>query len=107
MSNEHLKSREYILSPDDFLISRTDLSGRITYANPAFIEVSGFSWNELKGAQHSIVRHPQMPRAAFENLWDTLKAGQAWDGLVKNRRKDGQYYWVEAHVTPRLRAHQG
>ncbi len=100
MNNVHLESREYILSADDFLISRTDLSGYITYANPAFIEVSGFSWDELQDANHNIVRHPLMPRAAFQNLWETLKAGRAWNGLVKNRRKNGEYYWVQAHVTP-------
>ena len=93
-------SREYTLDNDDFLISRTDLSGRITYANPAFIRVSGFSWNELNGADHNIVRHPDMPREAFANLWDTLEAGRAWNGLVMNRRKNGDYYWVQAHVTP-------
>ena len=93
-------SREYLLNSDDFLISRTDLKGNITYANPAFIEVSGFSWEELHGANHNIVRHPDMPKAAFANLWATLKAGREWNGLVMNRRKNGEYYWVEAHVTP-------
>ncbi|MBV2132297.1 PAS domain-containing protein [Pseudomonas sp. MAP12] len=100
MSSNNFNAREYNLSNDDFLISRTDLSGRITYANPAFIEVSGFSWGELRGADHNIVRHPQMPRAAFQNLWDTIKAGRAWNGVVKNRRKNGEYYWVQAHVIP-------
>lgn len=100
MHSKNINAREYTLSNDDFLISRTDLSGRITYANPAFIEVSGFSWSELQGADHSIVRHPQMPSAAFQNLWDSLKAGRAWNGLVKNQRKNGDYYWVQAHVTP-------
>lgn len=95
-----MSNREYQLQNDDFLISRTDLSGRITYANPAFIEVSGFSWQELNGADHNIVRHPEMPREAFANLWGTLKAGRSWDGLVMNRRKNGDYYWVQAHVTP-------
>lgn len=91
---------EYELKEGDFLISRTDLSGKITYANPAFIEVSGFSWDELNGADHNIVRHPGMPKAAFGNLWQTLKKQKAWNGLVMNRRKDGGHYWVRAHVTP-------
>ncbi|WPP46834.1 methyl-accepting chemotaxis protein [Pseudomonas sp. AN-1] len=99
-------SREYTLSPDDFLISRTDLTGKITYANPAFIEVSGFAWDELHGAPHNIVRHPDMPREAFDNLWSTVKAGRAWNGLVKNRRKNGEFYWVQAHVTPYFEAGQ-
>ncbi len=93
-------SREYELLDDDFLISRTDLKGVITYANPAFIEVSGFTWDELCGAPHNIVRHPDMPREAFANLWDTLKDGQTWNGLVMNRRKNGEHYWVNASVTP-------
>ncbi len=100
MLSGNLGSREYSLNSDDFLISRTDLTGKITYANPAFIEVSGFSWDELKGADHNIVRHPDMPREAFANLWQTLEAGREWNGLVMNRRKNGDYYWVLAHVTP-------
>ena len=87
MLSGNLGSREYSLNSDDFLISRTDLTGKITYANPAFIEVSGFSWDELKGADHNIVRHPDMPREAFANLWQTLEAGREWNGLVMNRRK--------------------
>src|SRR5574344_2036929 len=100
MLSGNLGSREYSLNSDDFLISRTDLTGKVTYANPAFIEVSGFSWDELKGADHNIVRHPDMPREAFANLWQTLEAGREWNGLVMNRRKNGDYYWVLAHVTP-------
>lgn len=96
----NLGAREYQLNSDDFLISRTDLSGKITYANPAFIAVSGFTWDELRGVDHNIVRHSDMPKEAFRNLWDTLKSGKAWNGLVMNRRKNGEYYWVQAHVTP-------
>ena len=99
-NNQPVTNREYALKGDDFLISRTNRRGRITYANPAFIEVSGFTREELIGAPHNIVRHPDMPEQAFENLWRTLKEGGTWIGLVKNRRKDGGYYWVRAHVTP-------
>ena len=99
-NNQPVSGHEYELSDDHFLISRTDLKGRITYANPAFIEVSGFSQAELMGAPHNLVRHPDMPSAAFANLWATLASGERWRGLVKNRRKNGDHYWVDASVTP-------
>ncbi|QIL89919.1 PAS domain-containing protein [Microbulbifer sp. SH-1] len=92
--------REYRLRGNHFLISRTDLKGNIVYANPAFVEVSGYSAEELIGAPHNIVRHPDMPPQAFANLWQTIKNGDVWIGLVKNRRKDGGFYWVRAHVIP-------
>lgn len=85
---------------DQYLISKTDTRGIITYANPAFIEISGFSHEELVGQPHNIIRHPDMPPAAFKDLWDTLQAGKPWTGMVKNRRKDGGYYWVLANATP-------
>lgn len=85
---------------DQYLISKTDLKGRIIYANPAFIEVSGFHRDELLGKAHNIVRHPDMPPAAFADLWDTVKKGKPWLGVVKNRRKDGGYYWVLANAYP-------
>ncbi|MCD6008389.1 methyl-accepting chemotaxis protein [Halomonas sp. IOP_31] len=99
-NNEPVTQHEYVLDDEHYLISRTDLKGRITYANPAFVEVSGFAREELIGAPHSLVRHPDMPEAAFANLWETLEAGESWHGLVKNRRKDGDHYWVNASVTP-------
>ncbi|MFP4262381.1 MAG: methyl-accepting chemotaxis protein [Halomonas sp.] len=99
-NNQPVSQQEYLLHDDHFLITRTDLKGRITYANPAFVEVSGFRHDELLGAPHNIVRHPDMPEAAYQNLWDTLKAGESWKGLVKNRRKNGDHYWVEANVSP-------
>ncbi|MCE0732007.1 methyl-accepting chemotaxis protein [Halomonas sp. G15] len=99
-NNQPVTQQEYLLHDDHFLISRTDLKGRITYANPAFVEVSGFDHDELLGAPHNIVRHPDMPEVAYQNLWDTLKAGESWKGLVKNRRKNGDHYWVEANVSP-------
>ncbi|HET8791902.1 MAG TPA: methyl-accepting chemotaxis protein [Modicisalibacter sp.] len=100
--NQPVTQREYQLNDEHYLISRTDLKGRITYANPAFVEVSGFTHDELIGAAHSLVRHPDMPEAAFANLWQTIEAGESWVGLVKNRRKNGDYYWVHASVTPIL-----
>ncbi|MDT8879165.1 methyl-accepting chemotaxis protein [Halomonas saccharevitans] len=99
-NNQPVTQRERPLHDEHFLISRTDLKGRITYANPAFIEVSGFSHEELVGAPHNLVRHPDMPEAAYQNLWDTLAAGEHWKGLVKNRHKSGDHYWVEASVSP-------
>lgn len=82
------------------LVSRTDTKGVITYANDAFVEVSGFSREELLGSSHNIVRHPDVPPAVFEDMWDTLKKGLPWRGLVKNRAKTGDHYWVDAHVVP-------
>jgi aerotaxis receptor len=84
---------------DELIISRTDLSGKITYANETFCEISGYSQDEIIGKAHSIVRHPDMPSAAFEDLWNTIKAGKQWKGIVKNIRKDKGFYWVEALVT--------
>jgi aerotaxis receptor len=82
------------------IVSKTDTKGRIVYVNPTFIEVSGFAEEELIGKAHNIVRHPDMPPEAFADLWRTLKAGEAWTGLVKNRRKNGDFYWVVANVVP-------
>ena len=88
------------LLDDQYLISKTDLKGRIVYANPAFVDVSGFSREELIGQPHNIVRHPDMPPAVFADLWHTLKHGRSWVGVVKNRRKDGGFYWVLANASP-------
>ena len=82
------------------LISRTDTKGVITTVNDDFIQISGFTESELVGKSHNIVRHPDMPPEAFADLWNTLKKGQLWNGIVKNRCKNGDYYWVEANVTP-------
>ncbi len=98
--NLPVNDKEHVLSEDDFLISRTNLKGIITYANPVFIKISGFSYEELFHKNHNVVRHPDMPQLAFENLWETLKAGKSWNGVVKNRCKDGSFYWVRANVTP-------
>ena len=83
-----------------YLVSRTDLKGITTYANDAFIELSGFTSDDLVGKNHNIVRHPDMPPQAFQNLWDTVKAGRPWRGTVKNRCKNGDFYWVDAFVVP-------
>ena len=101
-NNQPCSGEEYLLGEQDALVSTTDLKGRITYANPAFAEASGFSEEELIGQPHNIVRHPDMPPAAFADLWTTIAAGDAWTALVKNRRKDGGFYWVRANVTPVL-----
>ena len=82
------------------LISTTDKNGVITYANPEFCRIAGFSLDELVGQHHNIVRHPDMPSAAFKDLWKNLQSGLPWRGVVKNRCKDGRYYWVDAFVTP-------
>jgi aerotaxis receptor len=91
---------EYVMRDGQSIVSTTDVKGRITYVNPCFIEVSGFSEDELIGKAHNIVRHPDMPPAAFADLWLTLQAGVPWTGLVKNRRRNGDFYWVMANVTP-------
>lgn len=85
------------------IVSRTDLQGIITHANEAFIEMSGYEREDLIGAPQHILRHPDMPKAAFKDLWDTVVRGQKWHGYVKNLRKDGSYYWVYASVVPNVR----
>jgi len=85
-----------------YIVSQTDAKGRITYVNPYFIEISGFAENELLGKAHNLVRHPDMPPEAFADMWATLQGGLPWTGVVKNRCKNGDYYWVLANVTPIL-----
>ncbi|OWW19114.1 PAS domain-containing methyl-accepting chemotaxis protein [Noviherbaspirillum denitrificans] len=91
---------EYILKDTETIVSKTDLKGRITYVNQDFINISGFTEAELLGAPQNIVRHPDMPSEAFEDFWRTIQSGKAWTGLVKNRSKNGDHYWVEAHAAP-------
>ena len=98
--NLPVTQQEYVLPEGTSLVSKTDLKGRITYCNTSFVETSGFELHELMGAPHNLVRHPDMPEAAFADLWDTIKDGAPWTGLVKNRRKNGDHYWVCANVTP-------
>lgn len=92
--------RERVMREDDFIVSKTDPKGVITYCNPIFIEFSGYTEEELLGSQHNIVRHPDMPRAAFKLVWDTIQAGKEVFAYVKNMSKDGGYYWVFTHVAP-------
>ncbi|WP_162623050.1 methyl-accepting chemotaxis protein, partial [Billgrantia lactosivorans] len=99
-NNQPVTQREYKFDDRHLLISRTDLEGRITYANAAFVEVSGFEHEELVGANHNLIRHPDMPPEAFADLWRAIKRGDSWQGVVKNRRKNGDHYWVRATVTP-------
>lgn len=101
MNSHHpITNREILLDPGAILVSQTDLKGYITDANDAFVAISGFTREELIGANHNIVRHPDMPKEAFEDLWKTIKQGKPWTGLVKNRTKSGNYYWVDANVVP-------
>jgi len=99
-NNQPVTQREYEFPSDVTLMSVTDTQSHITYANEAFIEVSGFEREELIGQPHNLVRHPDMPTEAFADMWATLKNGQSWTALVKNRRKDGDHYWVRANATP-------
>ena len=98
--NEPVTNREIVMQDGDILVSRTDSGGRIVFVNRSFIDISGFSEQELIGQPHNIVRHPQMPKEAFADLWRTIQAGKSWEGLVKNRTKIGDFYWVRANVTP-------
>ncbi|EWS65369.1 Aerotaxis receptor [Hydrogenophaga sp. T4] len=104
--NLPVTQREYAIPEDATLVSTTDLQSRITYCNPAFIAVSGYDKEELIGQTHNIVRHPDMPTEAFRDMWETLKSGQPWSALVKNRRKNGDHYWVLANATPIMEAGQ-
>jgi PAS domain S-box-containing protein len=98
--NEPITDHEVDFAADEPLVSRTDTGGRITFVNRAFIKVSGFDQEELIGSPHNLVRHPSMPKEAFADFWATLKAGRPWEGLVKNRTKKGDFYWVRANATP-------
>lgn len=91
---------EIVLHDTDFLVSETDKSGRIRFANEDFCKIVGYANEELVGKPHSIIRHPDMPKAAFKDLWDTIQSGKIWTGFVKNRCKNGDYYWVYATVYP-------
>lgn len=91
---------ERVMREDDFIVSKTDLKGRITYGNEIFIEFSGYTEQELLGSQHNVIRHPDMPRAAFKLAWDTIQAGREFFAYVKNMSKDGGFYWVFTHITP-------
>jgi aerotaxis receptor len=100
--NLPVNNREYPFPTGETLVSTTDLQGRILYCNKSFITVSGYEQDELLGQPHNMIRHPDMPEEAFRDMWQTIANGQPWSALVKNRRKDGSYYWVQANVTPLL-----
>ncbi|MBA4110083.1 MAG: hypothetical protein C0487_10885 [Leptothrix sp. (in: Bacteria)] len=101
--NLPVTQREYDIPADAILMSATDTQSHISYANAAFISVSGFTREEILGQPHNLVRHPDMPEEAFADMWRTLKAGKSWTALVKNRRKDGDHYWVRANAAPVIR----
>jgi aerotaxis receptor len=105
-NNQPVTQRAYMMEADQTLVSVTDLKGRIMYCNAAFIAVSGYSQAELLGQSHNIVRHPDMPEEAFRDMWATIQARRPWTGLVKNRRKNGDHYWVQANATPMLDGEQ-
>ncbi len=98
--NKQVTDVEHLLTDSDSIVSNTNLKGVITYVNDAFIRISGYSREELIGVSHNIVRHPDMPPEAFADLWRSMKAGRPWTGIVKNRCKNGDYYWVLANATP-------
>lgn len=93
-------AREARFGLDEIIVSKTDIKGRITYVNKVFVSISGYDRDELLGQPHSIIRHPDMPRAVFKLLWDTIQGGKEIFAYLKNATKDGNYYWVLAHVTP-------
>ena len=101
-NNTPVTNVEYILMDTQTVVSKTDLKGNITYINQDFIDISGFTAEELIGAPQNIVRHPDMPVEAFADFWQTIKSGKAWTGLVRNRCKNGDHYWVEANAAPML-----
>ncbi|WP_239003118.1 PAS domain-containing protein [Dechloromonas sp. TW-R-39-2] len=93
-------SIERTMRENDFIVSKTNAKGIITYGNPIFIEFSGYTEAELLGSQHNIIRHPDMPRSVFKLAWDTIQSGKEFFGYVKNMSKDGGFYWVFTHIAP-------
>ena len=99
-SPTYVTQNEYPLDDDTTLMSTTDVHSYITHANDTFVQVSGYQLDELTGQPHNMVRHPDMPKAAFADMWYTLQQGEPWSGIVKNRRKNGDHYWVRANAVP-------
>ena len=91
---------EEFIYDEKVLVSQTDIDGKLTYANIAFCETSGYSSDELLGSTYQIIKHPDMPQSIFEKMWDNISDGQTWTGLVKNLRKDGKYYWDDLSILP-------
>ena len=104
--NSPVTQNEYVLDKNIVLMSTTDIHSHIAYTNSAFIEASGYTQEELSGQPHNIMRHPDMPEEAFRDMWNTLKQGECWAGTVKNRRKDGDHYWVRANMSPLYKGNQ-
>ena len=102
-TNLPVSQQEYLFPNNETLLSTTDTSSHISYANAAFIRTSGFDTDELMGQPHNLVRHPDMPAEAFADMWRSLQQGQSWTALVKNRRKNGDHYWVRANAAPMRR----
>ncbi len=105
-NNQPVKQTEYMLPAKVILVSVTDTKGRIVYCNPGFVEVSGYAREELLGQPHNLLRHPDMPAEAFRDMWVTIQASLPWRALVKNRRKNGDHYWVQATATPMTKNEQ-
>jgi len=93
-------NEEYMFESDGVLVSQTDLDGVIIYANKKFREVTGYSYDELIGKNHNIIRHPDMPKVTFAKMWNTIKNGQVFNGTIKNLRKTGEFYWVDLEILP-------
>lgn len=98
-ATKNITKEETLMSENDFIVSKTDTKGFITYYNEIFIDMSGYTSEELKGANHNLIRHPDMPKIAFAVAWELVKSGQEFFGFVKNLRKDGGYYWVYTYIT--------
>ena len=96
---KNITNKEYVLNDEEFIVSKTDTKGFITYCNRVFVKAAGWSRFELIGANHNIIRHPDMPKIAFKILWDLIQAKKEFFGFVKNLRKDGGFYWVFAYIT--------
>ena len=102
-SHPYATQQNIPLADDTTLMSTTNLQSYITHANDTFVQVSGYTLQELQGQPHNMVRHPDMPKAAFADMWYTLKQGEPWSGIVKNRHKNGDHYWVRANLVPMVR----
>lgn len=96
---KNITNNEKVMNENDFIVSKTDTKGLITYCNQIFIDMSGYTKEELIGANHNLIRHPDMPAVAFKLAWDLIKSGKEFFGFVKNLKKDGGYYWVFAYIT--------
>jgi len=101
-ATKHITNEEKVMSENDFIVSKTDTKGFITYCNEIFVDMAGWEAEELLGANHNIIRHPDMPKIAFKVVWDTIQAKKEFFGFVKNLRKNGGFYWVFAYITADL-----